>query len=132
MNSCWNYCWMQNNYHIMLILQPDWLICCCRLESIPHCSCQCVAQCLFKLKLWKNNFPALTKPDHGPDRGPDHGSDQGKNFKIQNSILKIWNWFCWANYMYTRETIVSCNMFYLIQVWYSFIPLIYNNKGKLS
>ena len=30
-------------------------------------------------------------PNHGPDRGLDHGSDQGKNFKIQNSILKIRN-----------------------------------------
>ena len=30
-------------------------------------------------------------PDHGPDRGPDHGPDQGKNFKIQNSRLKIPN-----------------------------------------
>ena len=70
----------------------------------------------------------------GPRTGPRTGSRTGpwigsrKNFKIQNSILKIRNWFCWANY--TRVTIVSCKTFYLIQVRYSFIPLIYNNKGK--
>ena len=76
-------------------------------------------------------------PDHGPDRrphhgsnqGPDHGSSQGRNFKIQNSRLKIPNWFCRANNI--RVTIVSCRTFYLIQVWFSFIPLIYNNKGQL-
>ena len=51
------------------------------------------------------HLSASTKlgPDHGPDRGPDHGldggpdhgsdhrPDQGKNFKIQNSRLKIPN-----------------------------------------
>ena len=67
-------------------------------------------------------------PDHGPDRAPDYGSDQGRNFKIQNLIWKVRNWVCWANY--TRVTVVSCKMFYLIQMWYVFIPLIYNNGGK--
>ena len=60
------------------------------------------------------------------------GSRTGSRTKIQNSKFKIENskLFCWANY--TRVTIVSCRTFYLIQVWYSFIPLISDNKIKLS